>query len=109
VARLIVGGLAARLELGYEQVDDLQLAVETVLLECHPAGDTVGVEAAIGDTTLAVSIGPLTRVLGSSEQPDTRVVGFTTLLATLVDETSIVERDDEVWIRLDKSIPSGTR
>ena len=31
VVRLLVGGLAARLDLPYEQMDDLQLAAESVL------------------------------------------------------------------------------
>lgn len=32
VARIVVGGLAARLNLSYESLDDLQLAVETLLV-----------------------------------------------------------------------------
>jgi hypothetical protein len=109
VARLFVGGLAARLDLAYEQADDLQLAVETVLLECRPIGETVGIEATIGQAALAVSVGPLGRVVGGSEPPATGAVDFATLLAALVDETSIVERDDELWLRLEKAIPSGSR
>ncbi len=31
VARLVVGGLASRLEFGFETVDDIQLAIELVL------------------------------------------------------------------------------
>jgi hypothetical protein len=109
VARLLVGGLAARLDLGYEQMDDLQLAVETVLTRCRPTDDHVTLEAAIDDGELAISIGPLTQAVGTSETPDGSVIPFATLLDRLVERSAMVERGDEVWLRLEQRIPSRPR
>jgi hypothetical protein len=109
VARLLVGGLAARLDLGYEQMDDLQLAVETVLTRCHPTDDHVTLEAAIDDGALALSIGPLSQAVGTSETPDGSVIPFATLLDRLVERSAMVERGDEVWLRLEQRIPSRPR
>jgi hypothetical protein len=109
VARLVLGGLAARLGLGYEQMDDLQLAVETVLAECNPPGETVTLEATIGES-LAVTIGPLSSAAGGpSATVASGRLSFPRLLEKLVEETAIVERDDEVWLRLQKRLPSGRR
>ena len=38
VVRLIVGGIAERADLGYEAMDDLQLAIERLLAEAGSAG-----------------------------------------------------------------------
>ena len=109
MARLVVGGLAARLDLAYEQMDDLQLAVETVLAECRPIGESVTLEASVGDDDLVISVGPLSRVAGSTKPPDATLVSFDRLLDTLVERTEIVERDDQLWLRLEKRIPRGSR
>ncbi len=108
VARLLIGGLAARLDLGYEQMDDLQLAVETVLAECGPAGDTVTLEASIGDS-LAITLGPLRSAVGGPEAPEASALSFTRLLEKLVEQMAIVERDNEIWLRLEQRLPSGSR
>jgi hypothetical protein len=109
VARLLVGGLAARLDLAYEQMDDLQLAVETVLAECSPTGESVTLEAAVGDDDVSITVGPLSRVVGGTTAPGSTVIPFDRLLDTLVERTAIVERDGELWLRLEKRIPRRSR
>lgn len=108
VARLLIGGLAARLDLGYEQMDDLQLAVETVLAECGPSGDTVTLEASIGES-LAITLGPLRSAVGGPGGPETSALSFAHLLEKLVDQSAMVERDDGIWLRLEQPLPSASR
>jgi hypothetical protein len=62
VARLVIGGVASRLRFGFEAVDDLQLAVELILLSL-PARAGI-VELALGDDgeQLRVTISPVGRL-----------------------------------------------
>jgi hypothetical protein len=57
VATLVLGGIGSRFDLPYEKVDDLQLAVLSILA----AGDleSVTIEVDIGPDTILVRVGPL--------------------------------------------------
>jgi hypothetical protein len=57
VGRLVLGGVAARFELPIDRVDDLLLAVDSVLLQ-GPVGDRVRVEADVSPTGLVVRLSP---------------------------------------------------
>lgn len=110
VARLVVGALTARLELPYEQMDDLQLAVETVLSEQAPRGSTATVEIVVGDDTLELAVGPIEPSRVRDESPDdTRVLSGQRLLGALVERVEVVERDGRSWIRLEDPIAGGGR
>jgi hypothetical protein len=107
VARIVVGGLAARLELSYESLDDLQLAVESLLApEHYRVADEVTVEIAIAGRELRVLVGPLdvdavSRDLeGAAEELTLSVV-----LAAVVDSVGVDHRDGGGWIRLEKLVP----
>ena len=60
VAGLVIGGIAARFELPVDRVDDLLLAVDSVLMQ-DVAGDTVRIEADVTATGLVVRLGPFPR------------------------------------------------
>jgi hypothetical protein len=97
VAALVLGGVGSRLDLPYERMDELQLAVLSVL----DAGDgtDVSVEMAIADGGVDVSIGPL--VDGSGADP-----GLARVVERLVDEMTTTHRDGEEWVVLRLSSPS---
>ena len=106
VARLVVGGLAARHDLSYEAPEDLQLALVTVLEgEGYPANGEVGVELRIADDSIEMLIGPLngdrirSDLDSSGEEP-----GLGRLLATLVEDTTVEAREDGDWLRLVKRV-----
>jgi hypothetical protein len=84
VGRLVLGGVAARFELPIDRVDDLLLAVDSVLLQ-GPVGERVRLEADASATGLAVRLSPLR--LGLLEDAALRRV-----LARLVD--SVDEHHD---------------
>lgn len=96
VATLVLGGVGSRLELPYEKVDDLQLAVLSVL--AAGTADTVTLDVEIDDERVAVSIGPL---LGDGASGD----GLRRVLVRLVDAVEIgasgsgTARDGE-WVTL---------
>jgi hypothetical protein len=72
VASLVLGGIGSRLDLPYEQVDDLQLAMLSVLAASDL--ETVTIDVELADHLLFVSIGPLPEDI-SSDRGLQRVLG----------------------------------
>jgi hypothetical protein len=91
VATLVLGGIGSRLDLPYERVDDLQLAVLSVLEASD--GDRVTVEVHADDRGLIVSVGPLA---AGSDGDD----ALNRVLDPLVDSFEASQRDDRVWLTL---------
>ena len=107
VARLVVGGLAARLEVSYEQLEDLQLALASVLDEGSYVRDSqVNVELEIQDGGLSMVVGPLEgrRLRADLEDDSEGRIGLGRLLRTLVEEVGVEGRPDGEWLRLDKRV-----
>ncbi|MGH3012388.1 MAG: ATP-binding protein [Gaiellaceae bacterium] len=108
VARLVVGGLAARLELSYEHLEDLQLALESVLDgEGYVRGDRVIVQLVVESDSVVMEIGPLDpAALGPDLEPASKdEISLSRLLATLVEEVSLRETDDGHRLRMVKRVP----
>jgi hypothetical protein len=110
VARILVGGLAARLDLPFESLDDLQLAVESVLAEdAYRADARVTIEVTILDRSLSVLIGPLeTARLESDLDQHDDAFGLGLLLTVVVDRVDFERREEGTWLRLEKSVPLAT-
>jgi anti-sigma regulatory factor (Ser/Thr protein kinase) len=107
IARLFVGGLAARLDLGYETMDDLQLALESVLRKAELL-DEVTLEAQLEDDGVSILVGPLGRDPLESTDRQAESLELERLLAALVAGTESSSRDDGCWLRLDVRIPAGS-
>jgi hypothetical protein len=108
VARLVVGGLAARLELSYEHLEDLQLALASVLeRDGYVAGQEVTVRLDVGPSSIGMAIGPLdpNELRADLEREPEEGVPLSRLLDTLVDEMSLEEGEGGHWLRLDKRVP----
>jgi hypothetical protein len=91
VATLVLGGVGSRLNLPYERVDDLQLAVLSVLEASDEDRVTVEVEAE--PENIFVSVGPL----DESRAADS---GLARVLDPLVDAVERSAREGGVWVRL---------
>jgi anti-sigma regulatory factor (Ser/Thr protein kinase) len=107
VARLVLGGLAARHELSYETLEDLQLALVTVLEEdAYATGDEISVELDVGEDAITMSIGPLDGEALRAElaAPEEEDLGLGRVLATLVEEVEVEARDDGDWLRFAKRV-----
>ncbi len=107
IARLFVGGLAARLDLGYEAMDDLQLALESVLRKAE-LGDEVTLEAQVEGDGLSILVGPLERDPLDAGASHPERLELERLLAALVADAESTTRDDGYWLRLDVRIPAGS-
>jgi hypothetical protein len=91
VASLVLGGVGSRLELPYERVDDLQLAVLSVLDAATE--DAVTLEVEVDEGALAVAIGPLQEGI-RSDRP------LANVLDRLVSGAEETRRDGRAWLRL---------
>jgi anti-sigma regulatory factor (Ser/Thr protein kinase) len=112
VVRLVVGGLAARLDFPYEHVEDVQLALETLLGGGgYVAGDEVTVEVSVTDNGLEILVGPvnadrLRREL-AAEPDESQGVGLRRLLSTVTGGFDVERRDGGEWVRMRKDAPRG--
>jgi anti-sigma regulatory factor (Ser/Thr protein kinase) len=107
VALLVVGGLAARLDLSYEKLEDLQLALENVLENGDFVSEPqVTVELELLDDSLSLVVGPLDGAAVRTALEDDRDdrISLGRLLDTLVEGVTIESRDDGDWLRLDKRV-----
>ena len=110
VARLVVGGVAARLDLSYEYLEDVQLALESVIgNDAYASGDFVTVEVGVEPDAVEMAVGPVDgeRVEADLEQDAEAEghVGLKRLLDTVVEAAEIERRDGGAWLRLRKALP----
>jgi hypothetical protein len=107
IAHLVTGGLAMRLDVTYDDLDDLQVGIEALLSLRDDAGDLV-VSLSAGDGVLHASLGPFPpdkvhEVAGDGDLDLQRV------LDTVCDTHEVEERDGAAWVELTKRIaPAGT-
>jgi hypothetical protein len=107
VARLVVGGLAARLDLSYEALEDLQLALASVLeRDGYSAGREVTVKLEVGSSSVAMVIGPLDEDEVKADLADEGEDGISLrrLLTSLVEEVELAAGEGGAWLRLEKHV-----
>lgn len=104
VAHLVVGGLAVRLDLSFEQLEDLQVALGE-LLEQHETEREITVSVRVESGTIHALLGPFD---GSLEQELARdpgdALGLRRVLETVVDGVEVTNRDGQPWVELTKAM-----
>ena len=89
VASLVLGGVGTRLDLPFERVDDLQLAVLSML--DASTGDEASVEIRADGGGVAVSVGPLRTGVEDDD-------GLALVLTRLTDGMDASTRDEASWL-----------
>ncbi|HEX6490334.1 MAG TPA: hypothetical protein VF002_03035 [Gaiellaceae bacterium] len=104
VAQLVLGGVAARLNLTYESLDDLGTALASLLERGGDEGELT-VELLVGQDVVTATIGPFRNpaVAGELERQQDGV-GLRRILETVVDSFGAEAREDGQWIELQKRI-----
>ena len=108
VVRMVLGGIADRLDLGFDQLDDLQLAVERLLAEGDPK-DPVSLSFELTEGGVRARIGPLrdaalAEALQGPEPPPGELT-LPRILSTVVDSYGIEEvADGHLIVRLEKLV-----
>ncbi|MBV9213710.1 MAG: hypothetical protein JOZ25_08710 [Actinobacteria bacterium] len=108
VIRMVLGGIADRLDLGFDQLDDLQLAVERLLAEGDPQNPvTLSFEVSPGG--VRTRLGPLrdaalAEALQGPEPPPGELT-LPRILSTVVDSYGVEEvADGHLVVRLEKLV-----
>jgi hypothetical protein len=102
IANLVAGGLALRLDLTYDRLEDLQVAIDA-LLRLRDDGEDVVVELAVGEQVLHVSVGPFSAGALHGLDEDEAGLGLRRVLETVCDSFEREERRDGTWVELTKS------
>jgi hypothetical protein len=106
VIRLIIGGIAERVDFAFEEIDDLQLAVERLLAEAGQVG-SVALTFEVGEARIRTRVGPLPeRALAEAlrdGEPRPGVLTLRRILQTVVDSFGVEPFDDNrIVVRLEK-------
>ena len=104
VAHLVLGGLAVRLNLTLEALEDLQLALDG-LLDSGSAEDEVTLELSVVAGAIEASVGPFrAQSVQHALEAESDGVGLARVLDTVVDRVEVSERDGGDWVQLTKRI-----
>lgn len=104
VAQLVLAGVAARLNLTYEVVDDLGTALET-LLERRSHADELTVELEVSADMVKAALGPFRGPSLEEElQREDGGVDLRRVLETVVDSFAATKREGGEWIELEKRV-----
>ena len=105
VAHLVVGGLAVRLNLTIEHLEDLQLAVDAVLERSREDEEHVTIAVSVSEGQIETLIGPMRDgVRAELAAPEGEDVGLRRILDALVDKVELTERDGDEWLKLSKKV-----
>jgi anti-sigma regulatory factor (Ser/Thr protein kinase) len=101
VAHLVLGGLAVRLDLTIENLEDLQLALDALLDHTEPDAGDITVRMRLNDGELETLVGPLTpRLLDEIEREREGELGLRRVLESTVEDVHV----DGEFVRLTKKV-----
>jgi hypothetical protein len=103
IARLVVGGLAARLELTFEQLEDLEVALDVVLHFREDDGD-LSIALDIDDNVVRTTVGPFSPEVLETLERDRGELGLRRVLDTVTDSVQIERHDGGSWVQFAKKV-----
>ena len=105
IAHLVTGGLAMRLDVTYDDLDDLQVGIEALLGLRDDEGELV-VSLSAEDGVLHASFGPFPPEKVHAGETDGGL-DLRRVLETVCDTHEVEERDGSAWVELTKRLASG--
>lgn len=103
VAHLVLGGLAARLNLTFENLEDLELALDS-LLERPSDGRDVTLRVLVEDGEFRMIVGPFAAVRAEFEEGGADSLNLSRILSAVCDSVEIEDRDGTQWVELTKRL-----
>jgi hypothetical protein len=97
-----------RLDLSFENLEDLELALDTLLERSSP-GEDVNVRVVVGEGELRTSVGPLASIRSELERDGTDNLSLGRILGAVCDSVSIEDRDGGEWVELTKRVTGAKR
>jgi hypothetical protein len=106
IAHLVTGGLAMRLDVTYDDLDDLQVGIEALLALRDDAGELV-LSLSADDGVLHASVGPFAPEKVHPGETE-RGLDLRRVLETVCDTHEVEERDGGAWVELSKRVATGS-
>ena len=106
VAHLVLGGLAARLDLTYESLEDLQLALDSLLERGEEEEGEVVVRLRLSDDAIEALVGPFEgdALREELEREEPGAVGLRRLLETVADRVELTPAGQGDFVRIVKHL-----
>jgi hypothetical protein len=103
VAHLVLGGLAVRLDLTFEHLEDLELALDA-LLDRPLMDDALTLRVRVLDGELRTTVGPFTSMRAELERGGAEALNLARILGAVCDSVEIADRDGREWVELTKRV-----
>jgi hypothetical protein len=104
VAHLVLGGLAVRMDLTVENLEDLQIALDSILGRTELQAGDITVRMALRDGALETCVGPLdASLLNEIEREQDGELSLRRVLDSTVDDVHV----DGDSVRLTKKVAAG--
>ena len=108
IVHLVLGGLAVRLDLTMDALEDLQVALDALLVRRDDEGD-VSVRVLIDGAVMRATVGPLPNSVLDDVERDGNELGLRRVLETVCDTFELEDRNGETWVELTKQTAAPTR
>jgi hypothetical protein len=104
VAYLVLGGLAVRMNLTVESLEDLQIALDSILDRVELEAGEITVRMSLRDGALETRVGPLgSSILDEIERDPSNELSLRRVLESTVDDVHV----DGEWVSLTKKVSAG--
>jgi len=103
VAHLVLGGLAVRLDLTFEHLEDLELALDA-LLQRRAGAEEVTLRVEVLDGELRTTVGPFAAVRDDLERGGFEALNLSRILGAVCDAVDITDDDGSQWVQLTKRV-----
>ena len=103
VAHLVLGGLAVRLDLTFEHLEDLELALDA-LLERPLTEEALTLRVRVLDGELRTTVGPFAALRTELERGGADALNLSRILGAVCDSVEINDRNGSDWVELTKRV-----
>lgn len=104
----MLGGLAARLNLSVEKLEDLELALDALLERPSDRGE-VSLRVFVDEAEIRMIVGPFSSVRAELEEGGTNSLNLGRILSAVCDSVQIEDRDGAEWVELTKRLDTEGR
>ena len=103
VAHLVLGGLAVRLDLTFENLEDLELALDA-LLERKTTEPDLTLRVRVLDGELRTIVGPFASLRSELERGGAEALNLARILHAVCDSVEITDDGGSEWVELTKRV-----
>ena len=103
IAHLVLGGLGARHDLTFDQLEDLQVALDA-LLDRRDDEDELVVSVRVERDAILAEVGPYPAGALDELESEGNEFGLRRVLETVCDTFEVEERDAGSWVQLQKAV-----